>query len=86
MGTHDWEVVAKRHHRNWPDKDRSAISLKNKFAKLTQANGQTGDPDCPPETLEVFLINDIIRDKAGLSTTDILVDGGEEDDAAQEPW
>jgi hypothetical protein len=72
-------MIAKRHHSNWPDKDRSAMLLKNKFAKMTQAKGQTGDPDVLPEVLLVFEINDMIRDKADLATTDILADDhGEE--------
>jgi hypothetical protein len=82
LGTYDWEVIAKQHHSNWPDKDRSAMSLKNKFAKMAQAKGQTGDPDCPPEVLLVYEINDLIRDKAELATTDILAEEDEDAEGA----
>ena len=68
MGTIDWEIVARRHHVGWPETDRSAMSLKNKFAKLTGQRARTGQSELPPEVAEAFEINNLIRDKACLTT------------------
>jgi hypothetical protein len=68
------------------------MSLKNKYVKLTQAKPSTGDPEILPETLEAFEIADMIRDKAELTTTDVIVevpteeevDSNEDDEADNE--
>ena len=75
MGTIDWEIIARRHHVAWPETDRSAMSLKNKFAKLTSQRAQTGEYELSPEVAEAFEINNMIRDKACLTTAHLPTTG-----------
>ena len=44
-----WQTVERQHHTRWPEKNRFATSLKNKFCSLAGHRMPTGDPDCPPE-------------------------------------
>ena len=82
MGTIDWEIVARRHHVAWPETDRSAMSLKNKFAKLTGQRARTGQSKLPPEVAEAFAINNMIRDKACLTTAYLPTTGIPHESAA----
>ena len=70
LGTTDWEIVARVHHQGWPERDRSAMSLKNKYAKLLHAKASTGEPYIAPENLLALEIHEMIKVKAEITTTD----------------
>ena len=44
----DWERVWDRHNLRYPQKDRTAESLRRKFQTLVKKKMKTGDPNCPP--------------------------------------
>ena len=47
-GNPDWERVWDRHNTRYPQKDRTAESLRRKFQTLVKKKMKTGDPNCPP--------------------------------------
>ena len=48
IGNPDWERVWDRHNTRYPQKDRTAESLRRKFQTLVKKKMKTGDPNCPP--------------------------------------
>ena len=85
IGMNEWDTVARLHAESSPGKNRTTMSLKNKFSKLVQTRGATGNPYCPPEIMEAHAIQNMIRRKAELTTMDTPPDedddDGEDDDA-----
>ena len=48
IGNPDWERVWDRHNARYPQKERTAESLRRKYQTLVKKKMKTGDPNCPP--------------------------------------
>ena len=48
IGNPDWERVWDRHNVRYPQKERTAESLRRKYQTLVKKKMKTGDPNCPP--------------------------------------
>ena len=48
IGNPNWERVWDRHNTRYPQKNRTAESIRRKFQTLVKKKMKTGDPNCPP--------------------------------------
>ena len=46
---YDWEKLGAGHLEKFPEEQRTTLSLKRKFSRLSKSRIKTGDPDCPAE-------------------------------------
>ena len=67
IGSHEWEVVASQHNENFPDKERTGPSLRQKFSQLHKVKKPTGDPTCPAEVRYAKQIFQRIEQRADAS-------------------
>ncbi len=83
IGNPDWERVWDRHMACYPQKERTAESLRRKFQTLVLKKMKTGDPNCPPHIRSAKRIYRKIVEATdgsdGQSYKDVDDDDGEED-------
>ena len=66
IGQQEWDLVLTKHEERYPDSDRSAESLRRKFASLYRKNMPTGDPDIPEEVRRAKTIRNQIVERADI--------------------
>lgn len=68
VGKMEWETIARRHRRRFPDNDRTAEALKRKFEGLYGMKPGTGQTVMPPHIERAKRLWEEIKGRVGMAT------------------
>ncbi|KAI0560273.1 hypothetical protein FGB62_118g018 [Gracilaria domingensis] len=79
IGPNEWDSVAVRHCRKYPETGRSADSIRRKFNNLHRTPVPTGSPLCPPEVVKAKRVAHALWERMEISNDneDVELEGHE---------